>query len=158
EVQRIHSVWLASQGLRPYAELFEVHPPYFILLKPILRWWPEPCMALRALRLLAAVGNLAFLGGLVALGWSTVPRGGRWAWLCVACVAFHPRILDFLIEFRIDGWGYALAAWSAVFFLRRPGARWPFVGFGAASGIATLLFCPKLALLPPLVVGLELLR
>jgi hypothetical protein len=158
EVQRAHSVWLASRGLRPYADMFEVHPPYFILLTPVFRYWADPCDALRALRIFSAVGNLAFLGGLVALGWSTRPRGGRWAWLGVAFVAFHPKVLDFLVEFRIDGWGYALAAWSLVVFLRRPEARLRFATFGAWSGIATLLFNPKLAILPPLIVGMALIR
>jgi hypothetical protein len=164
EIQRAHSVWLALQGLRPYSEMFEVHPPYFILLTPILRWWTDPCEALLALRLFSAVGNLAFLGALVALGSS--PRrgdggglaGDRWAWLGVAFVAFHPRVLDFLVEFRIDGWGYALAGWSIVGILRRGGGVWAFAAFGVGSGIATLLFCPKLALLPPLIVAFELIR
>ncbi len=158
EFQRAHSVWLASQGLRPYTELFEVHPPYFILLTPILRTCSEPCDALRALRLFSMVGNLAFLGGLIALGWSAQARGNRWAWLGVAFVAFHPRVIDFLVEFRIDGWGYAVAVWSLVVFLRGSRTPWRFATFGLGSGIATLLFCPKLAILPPLVVGFELLR
>src|SRR4051812_5217395 len=126
EVQRAHSVWLASRGLRPYSEMFEVHPPYFILLTPAFRIWSDPCDLLLALRLFGAAGNLAFLGSLVALGWSGVVCGGRWACLGVACVAFHPKILDYLIEFRIDGWGYALASWALVLFLRRPRARWRF--------------------------------
>jgi hypothetical protein len=162
EVQRAHSIWLASQGLRPYDTLFEVHPPYFILLTPILRRWTDPCVALFSLRLFSAVGNLAFLGGLAALGWKSLaaPGEGRWALLGVASVAFHPKILDFLVEFRIDGWGYALAAWSilGVLWLRRPGKGCWFVVFGVVTGIATLLFCPKLALLPPLIVAFELLR
>jgi hypothetical protein len=77
--------------------------------------------------------------------------------LGVAFVAFEPRVLDFLVEFRIDGWGYALAAWSLVGFLRRPGARRRFATLGALSGIATL-FCPKVAFLPPLIVGFALLK
>ncbi len=158
EFQRAHSVWLASEGLRPYSELFEVHPPYFILLTPIVRAWPEPCSALRALRLFSMMGNLFLLGGLVALGWTADRRGNRWAWLGVAWVAFDPRVLDFLVEFRIDGWGYALAAWSTVGFQRGTRTWWRFASFGAGSGIATLLFCPKLAVLPPLVVGFELIR
>jgi len=144
-------------GLRPYTDLFEVHPPYFVLLTPILEHWTDPCDALRALRIFAALGNLAFLGGLVALGRTVAPRCGRWAGLGVAFVAFHPKVLDFLVEFRIDGWGYAPAAWGLVGFLRRPGMRGRFATFGILSGIATLL-CPKLALLPPLVVGFEILR
>jgi hypothetical protein len=158
EVQRAHSVWLSSRGLRPYVEMFEVHPPYFVLLTPILRGRTDPCDVLRALRLFGAVGNLLFLGGLVALGWTSMTRGGRWAWLGLAYVAFHPKVLDYLVEFRIDGWGSALAAWSLVVFLRRPLARWRFATFGVLSGIATLFLCPKLAILPPLVVGFELVR
>lgn len=159
EVQRAHSVWLASRGLRPYTEFFEVHPPYFVLLAPILRTWTDPCEAMLALRLFAAAGNLAFLAGLVALGRAATHgvRGDRWAWLGVASVAAHPRVLDFLVEFRIDGWGYALAAWSLVHFLRRPMARYRYATFGAWSCVATLL-CPKLAILPPLVVAIEILR
>jgi hypothetical protein len=158
EVQRAHSVWLVSQGLRPYTELFEVHPPYFVLLTPIYRWCTDPCSVLLLLRLVGAVGNLAFLAALVALGKSSARTSDRWAWLGVACVALHPRILDFLVEYRIDGWGYALATWGVFFFLRRPATKWRYTTFGAGSGIATLLLCPKLALLPPLVVGFELIR
>src|SRR4051794_7597994 len=87
EGQRAHSGWLVPRGLRPYSELFEVHPPYFVLLTPILARFPEPCSFLRALRVFSAVGNFAFLLALIALG-----RGGvgmRWALLGVACVAFH---------------------------------------------------------------------
>jgi hypothetical protein len=103
-------------------------------------------------------GNFLFLGGLVALGWRHADTKRRWAWLGVACVAFHPRVLDYLVEFRIDGWGYALAAWSLALFLHRPERAADFTLFGALSGAATLLLCPKVALLPPLVVLFELVR
>ncbi len=158
EVQRAHSVWLVSRGLRPYSEMFEVHPPYFVLLTPILRHWADPCEALRAFRIFSAAGNLAFLGALVALGWSPGARGKRWAVVGVAFVAFYPKVLDYLIEFRIDAWGYALGAWGAVLFLRRPEIRGRFATFGILSGLATLFFCPKLAFWPPLIVGGILLR
>jgi hypothetical protein len=158
EVQRAHSVWLASEGLRPYSEFFEVHPPYFHLLAPIVRTWTDPCDLLLALRLFSMAGNLAFLGGLVALGWSYAEAAKRWAWLGVAYMAFHPPVLDYLLEFRIDGWGYALAVWSLFGFIRRPHKAASFAIFGVLSGVATLLFCPKVALLPPLVVLCEVLR
>jgi hypothetical protein len=152
EVQRAHSVWLASQGLRPYSGFFEVHPPYFLLPAPIVRSWTDPCDLLVALRFFSMAGNLAFLGALVALGTRCAETRRRWAWLGVACVSFHPRVLDYLLEFRIDGWGYALVAWSLFGFLRRPEKAAHFMIFGVMSGAATLLFCPKAALLPPLVV------
>ncbi len=150
EVQRAHSVWLASRGLRPYHEMFEVHPPYFVLLSPLLGTGADPCGMLMRLRLFATLGNLAFLAALVALGARSENR--RWACLGVACVAFHPAVLDFLVEYRIDGWGYALAAWSIWGFEHSPYRHGRFATFGVLSGIATVGLCPKLALLVPLVV------
>jgi hypothetical protein len=158
EVQRAHSIWLASQGLRPYTGFFEVHPPYFVLLTPVFWWSSDPCSVLLALRLVSAAGNIAFLCALVALCRGPAGVRDRWVWLGVALVALHPRILDFLVEFRVDGWGYALVTWSLFAFLRKPGVRWRYTAFGAGSGIATLLLCPKVALLPPLVVAMTLVR
>jgi hypothetical protein len=158
EIQRAHSVWLASQGLRPYTGFFEVHPPYFLLVAPIVRTWTDPCDLLVALRLFSMMGNLAFLGALVALGRRCSDTRPRWGWLGVAFVAFYPRVLDYLVEFRIDGWGYALAAWSVFGFVRRHYRAASFMIFGVLSGVATLILCPKVALLPPLVVLCEVLR
>lgn len=156
EVQRAHSVWLAGQGLRPYTDFFECHPPYFVLLAPVARMAPDACSSLLALRLCAALGNLAFLTGLIAVGATLPGRGRFWATAGVMLVAFHQKVLDFLIDFRIDGWGYALVAWSLARFRRdRPGV-WRFVEFGAFSALASGLFCPKIVLLPPLVVACEL--
>jgi hypothetical protein len=70
----------------------------------------------------------------------------------VAIVAFHPAILEFLVEFRIDGWGYAIAVWSIYRFCKSLRGDYRCFELGALTGIATLLFCPKLALLPPLVI------
>lgn len=158
EVLRAHSIWLTSRGLRPYDDFFEVHPPYFVLLAPVFWAFADPVQALRALRLVAGAGNLLFLGGLVTLGSRSIPpeSGRRWAWLGVALVAFNPFILDFLVEFRIDGWGYALIAWSAVLYCQRPPGILRDFGFGAWTGIASALLSPKMVLLPPLIVLLDL--
>jgi hypothetical protein len=153
EVRYAHSVWLTAQGLRPYHDFLDCHPPYFALLSPIFRIYPnDPSTALWALRLLSAVGNLLFLGGLAALGGRSLPAARHWAYIAVAIVAFQPAILEFLVEFRIDGWGYALAVWSIYRYRRRE--RGAYRGFEliVLTGIASLLFCPKLALLPPLVI------
>lgn len=158
EVQRAHAIWLTAQGLRPYHDFFECHPPYFVLLSPIVRWCADPCDLLRALRLVAAAGNLLFLGGLAALATTALQAERRWAWLGLAVVAFHPHVLIYLVEFRIDGWGYALAVWSLYRFLRRPHGARRWVEMGCLTGIASVLFCPKLALLPPLLVVFEPMR
>ena len=153
EVMRTHSIWLASQGLCPYRDFLDCHPPYFRILAPIVRTCAtDPCSLLRSLRIVGAVGNLLFLGGLVALGAATVGSGRRWALLGLAIMACQPAILEFLVEFRIDGWGYALAAWSLYRFVRFPRRLAREIELGVVTGIATLGFCPKLALLPPLIV------
>ena len=154
EVTRAHSAWLASRGLRPYNDFFECHPPYFALLAPVVRSRSGPLEILEALRVVAAVGNLLFLGGLAALGASTVGTGKRWAWLGLAVVASHPAVLQYLVEFRVDGWGYALAAWSLYRHQRLgPGRAYRDFELGVLTGSATLLFCPKLTILPALVVA-----
>ncbi|MCX5795736.1 MAG: hypothetical protein NTY77_09605 [Elusimicrobia bacterium] len=155
EVLRTHSVWMTSQGLRPYHDFFECHPPYFALLAPLARGLKDPAALLVALRLVALAGNLLFLAGLAAA--LAGPPGVLAAILGTALVAFHPAVLAFLAEFRIDGWGYALAIWSIVWFLRSR-RSWRGAGLGAGTGIATLFLCPKVALLPPLVLAFERLR
>ena len=153
EVRYAHSVWLASEGLRPYHDFLDCHPPYFALLSPIFRIYPnDPTTALWTLRLFSAIGNLLFLAGLATLGARLVPPARHWAFIAVAVVAFQPAILAYLVEFRIDGWGYALVVWS-IYRYRRLG-RGTYRGFEliVLTGIASLLLCPKLALLPPLII------
>jgi hypothetical protein len=150
EVLRAHDVWLVGQGVRPYHDFFEVHPPYFRLLSPIFSLFSDPADALLALRATSLVGNLAWLVGLVVLA---APRGAArlWAGLVTLGFAGHPAILPFLTEFRVDGWGYALVAWGIA--RSRGSTGWARqVEFGVCSGIAILLICPKIALLPPLVM------
>jgi hypothetical protein len=155
EVQRAHSIWMASEGLRPYEDFFESHPPYFALLSPLARTWTDPGDLLPALRWIAAGGNLLFLAGLAAISAIAGGGGGRRAAILVtALVAFHPAVLNFLAEFRIDGWGYALATWSMVWFRRSQG-RWRAMGLGLGASLATLFLCPKLALLPPMLVAFD---
>ncbi len=155
ELLRGHATWLVARGLRPYHDFLETHPPYFALLTSVPRRLPDPCDVLQVLRWVSGVGNLLSLAGLVAVG-TTAGVSWRGSLLGLAVVALHPGVLPFLIEFRMDGWGYALAAWG-VYGLRRRGtgdAR--FAAFGLVTGVATLLLCPKLALLAPLVVAAEL--
>lgn len=151
EVLRAHSVWLTAQGLKPYRDFFEAHPPYFPLLAWASRWSGEPRTYLTALRLIGLLGNLLFLGGLLRLGGPGV-ADRRWVWLGLGVVVLEPQVLDYLTEFRADGWGNGLTAWGLVLFRRVGAAGWRAFGLGAAAGFAGLLLCPKLVLLPPLVV------
>ncbi len=153
EVMRTHSIWLAAQGLCPYRDFLDCHPPYFALLAPIARRCArDPCALLLSLRIASAAANILFLGGLAALGASSVASGRLWAVLGLVLVAFHPAVLEFLAEFRIDGWAYALTAWSLYRFRRLPRGIYRDFELGVLTGIASLFLCPKLALLPPLVI------
>ena len=155
EMLRAHSVWLTSRGLRPYRDFFECHPPYFPLLTWAARWSDDPRGYLPwSSAPPALLGNLLFLAGLLRLGLS-VAEGRRWAWLGLAVVAFEPHVASFLAEFRADGWGYALTAWGLVLFRGGVGPCRA-LGLGVASGVATLLLCPKLALWPAAIVLFEL--
>jgi len=155
EVMRAHSIWLTAQGLRPYRDFLDCHPPYFALLTPLARTDADPAAFLRSLRVSSAIGNLVFLAGLAALGMLSVPSARHWAVLGLAIVAFHPAILEFLVEFRIDGWGYAIATWSIYRFRRSSGGIYRCFELGVFPGIASFLLCPKLALLPALIIVAE---
>jgi hypothetical protein len=157
EVMRAHSIWLAAQGLSTYRDFLDCHPPYFSLFTPIVHMHPEdPTAFMRSLRVVSTIGNLIFLGGLAALGWQSLsnrfPSRQSWPVLGLAVVAFHPAILEYLVEFRVDGWGYAVAAWSIYRFRRSPPRAYRQFELGAVTALATLLLCPKIAFLPLLVV------
>jgi len=156
EVMRTHSVWLVAQGLCPYRDFLDCHPPYFALLTPLIRTFAnDPCAVLWSLRMLSAAGNLLFLWCLAALGASSLASSRLRALLALAFVAFQPTILEYLVEFRIDGWGYALSAWSIYRFRRLPRGIYRNFELGVLTGISSLLLCPKLALLPPLIIVFE---
>jgi len=65
----------------------------------------EPATLLVTLRWVAAVGNLLFLAGLAMPAMMGSSSGRFPAILGTALVAFHPAVLEFLAELRIDGWG-----------------------------------------------------
>lgn len=156
EVSRTHSTWLASQGFRPYRDFPDCHPPYFGILAAVLQIGSgDPCALLRRLRIFSAAGNVLFLGALAVLGASSTGSGRLWGLLGVVLVASHPAVLEFLAEFRIDGWGYALMAWSIYRYRRLSPGPYRDFEFGLATGVASLWLCPKLALLPPLLVVSE---
>ncbi len=42
ELAHLHSAWLWLQGLEPYIDFFEHHPPfYWLLLRPVVSWFSE---------------------------------------------------------------------------------------------------------------------
>jgi hypothetical protein len=150
EVLRAHEVWLASQGLRPYHEFCDDHPPYFAMLAPLISRSHDPYNALVILRVWSSLCNLCFVGGLVALSITSIKSGRAWAVIGTAAIAFRPDVLGYLVEFRVDGLAHAVAAWGL--FRARRGRFLRLVELGFVTGLASMLFSPKTALLPPLFV------
>ena len=105
-----------------------------------------------AFRVVSGIGNLLFLGGLAAVAAQSLPSARHWAKLAIATVALQPAVLQFLVEFRIDGWGYACAIWSIYRYRRLAHGSYRCFELILFTGIASLLLCPKLRLLPPLVI------
>ncbi len=72
-------------------------------------------------------------------------------------MACQPAILEYLVEFRIDGWAYAVIAVSLYRYGRLPDRPYRNGELGFLTGMASLLLCPKLALLAPLFVMCEMI-
>lgn len=149
ELLRTHSLWMTSQGMVPYDDFFECHPPYFQLLSWLIAIRGESPETLTLLRVFASIGSLLFLASL----WTTIrgfsPDHGPIIAIGLLAIAFDPYVLAFLLEFRVDAWAYAALGWS-VWGLERKKMG---VGtFGATTTFASLLLCPKLLLLAPLII------
>lgn len=157
EVQRAHSIWMTSEGLTPYQDFLECHPPYFVLLSPLVTKPSSPESLLITLRIVAMLGNLLFIAGVGVASVAVAGLDRRVAWFCTSIVAFHPSVLQYLSEFRIDGWGYAVVVWSGIRLSRSEG-RWRHAEFGLTTGLATLLLSPKLTVLAPAMALFEAAR
>ena len=155
EVLRAHAIWLSAQGLRPYHDFMDYQPPFSGVLAALVPVDRDPSVSLHLLRAGAALGNLLFLAGLVAIARARRVASLSGCVLVTAVIAFHPRVLGFLAEFRMDGWGYAVLTWTIAWFLvSRSASRYFLLAF--LTGLVDLFLCPKLAFLPVMLVGVEL--
>lgn len=158
EITQLHTVWLVSTGGVPYSDFLQVKPPTFwLLLSPLLSLWGERPDALLALRGVAVLGHLAFLGAVVAharVGRPVQERG--WTAALLALFALSGDALLYLAEARMDSWAYALLLWAAYPLRVRAATPPRRVGFAAAGSFAAFLE-PKVLLLAPISIAFELL-
>lgn len=156
EIERSHSIWMVSQGLRPYHDFFENHPPfYWYLIAPVASLFGESVHILTFYRIFSAIGTLLFLGAIWGNAVITCPSYKYFASFGLALVAFAPAMLVFFVEFRFDGWNYALLLWSIYWFRKSEPKPMRYWQFGFASAICVFL-SPKLVLLPPLIASGEI--
>lgn len=86
ELQHLHVAWNIGQGLLPYRDFFEHHPPLFhLLLVPLVRWMPQLD---RSFAIASALVELLIL---------------------LVSIALYQRLLRFSVAPRIAGWG--VVAW-----------------------------------------------
>jgi hypothetical protein len=159
EIYHAHATWLIWQGKVPYQDFFACHSPFaWYLLAPLWSALPESPRALISLRLVSAMGVLAWLcvmGANFRLHRAEVSRS--WTCLGMVLVLCTPSVMDFALEFRPDAWCYALL-FAALLVFR---LQWP-TNIVARHAVFSFLSCaavsanPKCALLATLFVPLEL--
>jgi hypothetical protein len=156
EVMQAHTIWLIAQGLVPFRDFFECHPPFaWYPFVPALALLPDGPDMLFGLRLLSALGNAAWITALFAAARAARP-GLRAEWLVVAgaIAASHPMAVYLGAQFRPDAWVWAaaLAALARAIRLRAGFRRAAELG---AAGSLCALALPKLALLFPAYVAFD---
>jgi hypothetical protein len=156
EVEHAHVLWLLAQGKVLFRDFFELHFPWMWL-------WHEPLARLESAlplevwwRVFRLSSFLAASGAVLAAVWfgtrssaaADEPLDRALAWLVVGYAAVSVPFIDFATEFRPDTWTYPLILAGSAAFVRD---RRAFVfGLLATIGVS---FTPKLALLPPLLLG-----
>jgi hypothetical protein len=153
EVTRAHWVWLTHQGLRPFHDFFENHPPYQYLLLPVAAAWDDPGQQLTVYRVINGLSIPFLLLGLAANAITPQRHRLRYhSFWGMAVVCSHPYVMRFLIEFRLDSWAYTVIVWSIYWWRRQVDAISNNLVLGFCTSIAAFWLCPKLVLLPPMLV------
>ncbi|MBI4678201.1 MAG: hypothetical protein HY748_11520 [Elusimicrobia bacterium] len=161
EYEHAHSAWAVSQGLVPYEDFHQVHPPFFwFAFSPVMRLIPQDFESLLTLRRLEAVVSLAVLGLLLAaVGSELGGLGGTAAAAAALAVMFlQPSTVQAMAEFRIGRFSLALTLMGVIVLGRgrdgpAPWKRWLASGFMFSVAAA---FDSKRILLPAAAVLVHL--
>jgi hypothetical protein len=152
ELEHAHAAWLVRNGVEPFNEFFECHPPFIWYPLSLFFWFfGDSYNLLFVFRLIAAIGQVAFMVALfknVALSLRELPTPAglpvRVGAIAAAFVALHPAVFEYLLEFRIDSWPNAVLAIAIYRYrLRRSDALRASIELAALS-IAAVLCSPKL--------------
>jgi len=159
EVMQAHAIWQIAEGLVPFRDFFECHPPFlWYPFAPALALLPEGPELLFGLRILSALGFAAWMAALLGAARAARPAlHAKWWVAAGAIAACSPPVLDLAVQFRPDVWVWA-AAFAAL--ARAIGTRAGFrraAELGVAGGLCALAL-PKLAPLFPAFVLTDLAR
>lgn len=155
EVEHGHAAWLVGQGLTPYSDFFEIHPPFIWYICAPLTWiFNDPPVLLLTLRIAASIVSLCGLIVFVLLMRREVPGATMFAGLMSAAVVVsHERVLMYLGEARIDSLATLVVLLGLLIArenrFRDETRRFALTAFCVAVG---LVLTPKGFALPPLFV------
>lgn len=140
ELENLHAAWMWSQGVRPYDELFQNHPPgYFLILRPLLSNPPydlaDNVFRARVLSWLTAAATILATWPLVRIvtnhsltAWIAT---GAWGAFCASSDrAIHARP-DLLMWLLVLCGAAAVSAGAKVFSPGRP-RNGPLIAAGGA--------------------------
>jgi hypothetical protein len=157
EVMQAHAIWQIAQGLVPFRDFFECHPPFlWYPFVPALALLPEGPELLFGLRILSALGFAAWLAALLAAARAARPALRAEWWVAAGAIAAcSPPVLDLAVQFRPDAWVWAIAfAALARAIGAAPGLRRA-AELGVTGSLCSLAL-PKLAPLFPAFVLIDL--
>jgi hypothetical protein len=159
EVMQAHSIWLIAQGLVPFRDFFECHPPFaWYPFVPVLALLPDAPELLFGLRLLSLVGNLAWIAALFGAARAARPTlRSEWLFVSAAFAASHATVIGYAPQFRPDPWVWAAAFTALARAIRAPAGLRRAAELGLAGSLCALAL-PKLALLFPCYVAIDLTR
>jgi hypothetical protein len=159
EVMQAHSIWLIAQGLVPFRDFFECHPPFaWYPFVPVLALLPDAPEMLYGLRVLSLLGNVAWIAALFAAVRAARPTlRGEWRFVAALFAASHATVIYYAPQFRPDPWVWAAAFAALARAIRAPASFRRAAELGVAGSLCALAL-PKLALLFPCYVAIDLVR
>jgi hypothetical protein len=159
EVMQAHAIWQIAQGLVPFRDFFECHPPFlWYPFVPALTLLPEGPELLFGLRMLSALGFAAWLAALFAAARAARPElRAEWWFAAAAIAACSPPVVDLAVQFRPDVWIWAAAFAALARAISAPSGFRRAAELGVAGSLCSLAL-PKLAPLFPAFVLIDLAR
>lgn len=147
ELEHAHTVWMMSEGLRPYADFLQGHPPFpWYAFEPLARGATDALPLLLEFRVAAAATNVAMILLMLAnmrVGRRSIPIPWTLAGVLVV-LAGRPNI-DYLIEFRPDSLAtIPLFIGTLLIGLRLPRSATGRYFFASFLGATSILCSPKL--------------
>ncbi|MFA6955380.1 MAG: hypothetical protein WC538_05860 [Thermoanaerobaculia bacterium] len=147
ELEHAHTVWMMSEGLRPFADFLQGHPPFpWYAFEPLTRGATDTLRLMLELRVASGATHVAMILLCIAnmrIGRAAIPLPWTAAGVLVM-LAGRPNI-DYLIDFRPDSLAtIPLLAGTLLLGLRLPRNATARYVLASLLGVTSILCSPKL--------------